>query len=261
MLGPSGTRPRTFHPTFTYPIFGDAETIYGYKGLSLDLSFAAWDFRAYLKVRWDEKIENSPEIEAEKVEEPLLNYLPEGDTSSFSKLLTPQKSSFATKMISNFTWQIHLSICLASKSIPTLWVLSTTSFVSRLYRSPKLSSLLSGSSSLSFYTSRAARISTLKTIGGKFIFCTPLSFVGLTSKDTKKMRMKMPQLLLGLRLHTHITFTKRSQLPVPTIHSSTPSLVPRLLPSQHIVAFESLNLSFCPPFNAQVTAESCTILS
>jgi histone acetyltransferase 1 len=84
LLGPLGTRPRTFHPTFTYPIFGDAETIYGYKGLSLNLSFAAWDFRAFLKVRWDEKIDNPLEIEAEKVEEPLLNYLPEGDSSSFS---------------------------------------------------------------------------------------------------------------------------------------------------------------------------------
>jgi histone acetyltransferase 1 len=84
LLGPSGTRLRTFHPTFTYPIFGDAETIYGYKGLSLDLSFAAWDFRAYLKVRWEEKIDHSLETEAESVEETLLHYLPEGDSSSLS---------------------------------------------------------------------------------------------------------------------------------------------------------------------------------
>jgi Histone acetyl transferase HAT1 N-terminus len=120
LLGPSGSRPRTFHPTFTYPIFGDAETIYGYKGLSLDLSFAAWDFRAYLKVRWDEKIDNALEIEAENVEEPLLNNLPEGDSSSFSQLLTPQRSSFATRMISSFTLQIHLSLCQAPKSNRTL---------------------------------------------------------------------------------------------------------------------------------------------
>lgn len=100
---------------------------------------------------------------------------------------------------------------------------------------------------------------TLETIGGRFTFCNPLFFLGLTSKDTKKMRTKISQQSLGLLLPTHITFTKRSHLLVPTIHSSIPSFVLRLLLFQHIVAFGSRNLSFCPHFNALAMGESCTI--
>lgn len=78
MLGPSASRRLAFHPTFTYPIFGEAETIYGYRRLSIDLSLAAWDFRGYLEVRWHEKLDNSLETEVENVEEILREYLPEG---------------------------------------------------------------------------------------------------------------------------------------------------------------------------------------
>jgi histone acetyltransferase 1 len=78
VLGPLASRPLTFHPTFTYPIFGDAETIYGYRGLSVQLSLAAWDFRGYLKVTWDKKIDNSSETGVENVEEIFREHLPEG---------------------------------------------------------------------------------------------------------------------------------------------------------------------------------------
>jgi histone acetyltransferase 1 len=78
LLGPLSSNPLTFHPNYTYPIFGDAETIYGYKGLAINLSFAAWDMQGYLKVKWDHKINPSPEIEAEDVVETLKEYLPQG---------------------------------------------------------------------------------------------------------------------------------------------------------------------------------------
>jgi len=83
MLGPSASRSLKFHPTFTYPIFGEAETIYGYKGLSIDLSLAGWDLRAYLKVTWKEKIDSDIESEVENIEETLREYLPEGVPDSF----------------------------------------------------------------------------------------------------------------------------------------------------------------------------------
>jgi hypothetical protein len=68
----------TFHPDYTYPIFGDAETIYGYKGLSITLSFAGWDMKGYLNVSWRQKINPALGIDAEDVKETLKEYLPEG---------------------------------------------------------------------------------------------------------------------------------------------------------------------------------------
>ena len=40
----------SFHPKFTYPIFGDEEQIFGYKDLKIDLRYRANDMRPHLKV-------------------------------------------------------------------------------------------------------------------------------------------------------------------------------------------------------------------
>ncbi|PWY71637.1 histone acetyltransferase type b catalytic subunit [Aspergillus heteromorphus CBS 117.55] len=45
----------TFHPQFTYPIFGDDEQIFGYKGLIIRLRFAAHDLRPHIHISYDEK--------------------------------------------------------------------------------------------------------------------------------------------------------------------------------------------------------------
>lgn len=45
-----------FHPRFTYPIYGDEETIYGYRDLSLDLRFASGSLAPYLSVRYSDKL-------------------------------------------------------------------------------------------------------------------------------------------------------------------------------------------------------------
>ena len=68
-----------FHPDYTYPIFGDAETIYGYKDLKISLSLAAWDMRGYLDIKWTQKIDPSLGIEAEDVGGTLKEYLPDGN--------------------------------------------------------------------------------------------------------------------------------------------------------------------------------------
>jgi len=71
--------PKIFHPDCTYPIFGDAETIYGYKGLKVKLWYAPWDFRGYVKVSWREKISPSLGVEVQDVMGILQEYLPEGN--------------------------------------------------------------------------------------------------------------------------------------------------------------------------------------
>jgi hypothetical protein len=78
LLTSLASNPLTFHPDYTYPIFGDAETIYGYKGLSITLSFAGWDMKGYLNVSWRQKINPALGIDAEDVKETLKEYLPEG---------------------------------------------------------------------------------------------------------------------------------------------------------------------------------------
>jgi histone acetyltransferase 1 len=79
LLGPLASEPLSFHPDYTYPIFGEAETIYGYKGLTINLSFARWDMRAFLQVKWDQKINPALGIEAEDVRDKLKKEcLPEG---------------------------------------------------------------------------------------------------------------------------------------------------------------------------------------
>jgi histone acetyltransferase 1 len=82
LFGPVASNPLPFHPDYTYPIFGDAETIYGYKGLAIKLEFAAWDMRGYLKVTWDQKIDSSMGIEAEDVVATIKDYLPKGKNLS-----------------------------------------------------------------------------------------------------------------------------------------------------------------------------------
>ncbi|KAK9321206.1 acyl-CoA N-acyltransferase [Lipomyces orientalis] len=47
-----------FHPQFTYPIFGEAEAIYGFKNLTIELKFGSTDLLPYLKVSYSEKLED-----------------------------------------------------------------------------------------------------------------------------------------------------------------------------------------------------------
>jgi len=78
LYGPSASNSLSFHPEFTYPLFGEAETIYGYKGLRIKLDFAGWDMRGYLKVSWQQKLENSAGVQVDDVLEIMKEYLPEG---------------------------------------------------------------------------------------------------------------------------------------------------------------------------------------
>jgi histone acetyltransferase 1 len=70
---------KTFHPSFTYPIFGEAESIYGYKGLKVRLGFASWDMRSWINVSWRQKLTQTIEgVEVDDVADILEEYLPKG---------------------------------------------------------------------------------------------------------------------------------------------------------------------------------------
>ncbi|KAJ6125673.1 hypothetical protein N7523_003293 [Penicillium sp. IBT 18751x] len=58
VVQPGDTKPKTlstFHPQFTYPIFGDDEQIFGYKGLIIRLRFAAHDLRPHVHISYDDR--------------------------------------------------------------------------------------------------------------------------------------------------------------------------------------------------------------
>ena len=74
--------PRTlssFHPQFTYPIFGDEESIFGYQNLKLNLRFAAHDLRPNLEVLYDKKFKPVGDTKATDIEETLGEWTPRGE--------------------------------------------------------------------------------------------------------------------------------------------------------------------------------------
>ena len=53
----SGLQPlTTFGPKFTYPIFGDDETIFGYKNLKINLRYRANDMRPHVSIKYSKKV-------------------------------------------------------------------------------------------------------------------------------------------------------------------------------------------------------------
>lgn len=62
-----------FKPVFTYPIFGDAESIFGYKDLVIFLCFDSVTFLPFLNVKWSAKLDD---VEIDPKEK-MLEFLPE----------------------------------------------------------------------------------------------------------------------------------------------------------------------------------------
>ncbi|TFY66469.1 hypothetical protein EVG20_g4608 [Dentipellis fragilis] len=54
---------RSFRPTFTYPIYGEEEKIYGYKDLVIDLRFASGSLKQYLDVRYSASLPSSSTVD------------------------------------------------------------------------------------------------------------------------------------------------------------------------------------------------------
>ncbi|KAJ7118794.1 acyl-CoA N-acyltransferase [Mycena epipterygia] len=63
-----------FHPSFTYPIFGDDEKIYGYNDLVLDLRFASGSLVQFLDIKHAQKLASSSTVD--DVEGTLTGFMP-----------------------------------------------------------------------------------------------------------------------------------------------------------------------------------------
>ncbi|KAF9466258.1 acyl-CoA N-acyltransferase [Collybia nuda] len=63
-----------FHPSFTYPIFGEDEKIYGYNDLVIDLRFTSGSLIQYLNTRYSEKLSSSSTVD--DVEGTLSGFIP-----------------------------------------------------------------------------------------------------------------------------------------------------------------------------------------
>ncbi|KAL8727600.1 MAG: hypothetical protein Q9181_005652 [Wetmoreana brouardii] len=72
----------TFHPRFTYPIFGEEECIFGYQGLTVNLRFAAHNLVPNVSVSYDKKFKAVNDIKALDIEGTLREWMPE---ASFQK--------------------------------------------------------------------------------------------------------------------------------------------------------------------------------
>lgn len=68
----------TFHPKFTYPIFGEEERIFGYQGLSIDICFAAHDLRPNVNIYYEKKFSQVGDTAALDIKKSLAEFMPKG---------------------------------------------------------------------------------------------------------------------------------------------------------------------------------------
>ncbi|CAD6890031.1 unnamed protein product [Tilletia controversa] len=85
LIGAPPPADEVFHPEFTYPIFGEAETVFGYTGLRIQLGFASGSLRTGLKVSYKAKNESTT-AEVDDVDGSLRPLLPP-DVMEYDELL------------------------------------------------------------------------------------------------------------------------------------------------------------------------------
>ncbi|KAI0389412.1 histone acetyltransferase type B catalytic subunit [Xylariaceae sp. FL0594] len=66
----------SFNPKFTFPIFGKDETIFGYKGLKINLQYDARNLRPHFSMSSSKKFNSVGEVEALDVRELMKEFLP-----------------------------------------------------------------------------------------------------------------------------------------------------------------------------------------
>ncbi|KAJ6100171.1 hypothetical protein N7467_001706 [Penicillium canescens] len=93
VVQPGEKKPKTlstFHPQFTYPIFGDDEQIFGYKGLIIRLRFAAHDLRPHCHISYDEKFKPIGDTQALNLLDTLKPFVQEeafGNLQDYEKAI------------------------------------------------------------------------------------------------------------------------------------------------------------------------------
>jgi len=78
----------SFHPKFTYPIFGDEESIFGYQGLKIQLRYHACDMRPGLQITYDKKFKPVGETSATDIKVVLEDFLPKSEWASICRAPT-----------------------------------------------------------------------------------------------------------------------------------------------------------------------------
>lgn len=66
----------SFHPQFTYPIFGDDERIFGYQGLKIHLRFVAHHAHPNIEISYDKKFKAVGDTTSTDIEEVLKEWVP-----------------------------------------------------------------------------------------------------------------------------------------------------------------------------------------
>ncbi|KAL8939118.1 MAG: hypothetical protein Q9216_003531 [Gyalolechia sp. 2 TL-2023] len=67
----------TFHPKFTYPIFGEEECIFGYQGLKVEIRFAAHNLIPNISISHEKKFKAVGDTQALDIEQTLREWMPE----------------------------------------------------------------------------------------------------------------------------------------------------------------------------------------
>lgn len=75
----------TFHPQFTYPIFGEQERIFGYQGLHIKFRFAAHDLRPNVEISYDRKFKAVGDTKPTDILGTLKEWIPEGTVENERK--------------------------------------------------------------------------------------------------------------------------------------------------------------------------------
>ncbi|KAI5259319.1 histone acetyltransferase type B catalytic subunit [Aureobasidium subglaciale] len=101
-----------FGPAQTYPIFGEEEAIFGYRGLNISLSLAAHNLRPHMDISWTEKFTQIGDIKASDIREALEDFIPESAFATKSRaeaLADPDAASFTPPgiLLHSYTHEDH----------------------------------------------------------------------------------------------------------------------------------------------------------
>ncbi|CDH48914.1 histone acetyltransferase type b catalyticsubunit [Lichtheimia corymbifera JMRC:FSU:9682] len=99
------TTATTFEPNFTYPIYGEQEVVFGYKDLSIQLSYTSGSLRLYPRVDYSAKYQsasgssssNSDQVHADDVFGMIKEYLPSdciGNADEFTRVVLEDAKTF-----------------------------------------------------------------------------------------------------------------------------------------------------------------------
>ncbi|KAI8081698.1 acyl-CoA N-acyltransferase [Halteromyces radiatus] len=94
----------SFQPTFTYPLFGSHETIFGYKDLAIEIKYTNGSLRAFVDITYSAKYQPSSSssfssgspIEADDIAGPLKKYMSQDTTTNIDAFDKSVKEDAAT---------------------------------------------------------------------------------------------------------------------------------------------------------------------